>query len=75
MGIVDALEVVQIEHDKRKFFASALLAEALAEYDQKLARQEALRSAFQSSGKSVKEFADMYGLNPREVGSMLKPAL
>ena len=26
MGVVDALEVVQIEHDKRKFFASALLA-------------------------------------------------
>jgi ProP effector len=55
--------------------ANTLLMEALAEYEQKLAKQEALRSAFQNSGKSVKEFADMYGLNPREVGSMLKPSV
>ena len=67
----DYLTMVQSKDET----ANALLVEALAEYDQKLARQEALRSAFQSSGKSVKEFAEMYGLNPREVGSMLKPAL
>lgn len=54
--------------------ANTLLMEALAEYEQKLAKQEALRSAFQNSGKTVKEFAEMYGLNPREVGSMLKPS-
>lgn len=52
--------------------ANTLLMEALAEYDQKLAKQEALRSAFQNSGKTIKEFAEMYGLNLREVGSMLK---
>lgn len=51
--------------------AMALLEEALAERDQKLAKQEALLRAFQSSGKTPQEFADMYGLNPRDVARML----
>ena len=51
--------------------ATALLEEALAEYDQKLAKQEALRRAFESSGKTVAEFADMYGLDPRDVQAAL----
>jgi len=52
--------------------ANALLEEALAELDQKLAKQEALRSAFQNSGKTAAEFADMYGLELRDVNQMLK---
>ncbi|HEY5581853.1 MAG TPA: ProQ/FINO family protein [Rhodoferax sp.] len=47
--------------------ANALLEEAFAELDQKLAKQEALRSAFNSSGKTPAEFADMYGLDQRDV--------
>src|SRR5450830_1542767 len=47
--------------------ANTLLEEAFAELDQKLAKQEALRSAFNSSGKTPAEFADMYGLDQRDV--------
>ncbi len=47
--------------------ANALLEDALAELDQKLAKQEALRSAFQKSGSTPAEFADMYGMDPRDV--------
>lgn len=47
--------------------ANALLEEALAECDQKLARQEALLKAFDSSGKTPEEFADMYGLDAGDV--------
>ncbi len=51
--------------------ASALLEEALAEHDQLLAKQEALRRAFESSGKTPEEFAAMYGLNRRDVTAAL----
>lgn len=47
--------------------ANELLEEAFAERDVYLAKQEALVRAFEASGKSLEEFADMYGLDPREV--------
>ena len=47
--------------------ANALLEEALAEQAQKVARQEALLKAFESSGKTPEEFADMYGMDVRDV--------
>lgn len=47
--------------------ANTLLQEAFAEYDQKLAKQQALIRAFDGSGKTVEEFADMYGLDRRDV--------
>jgi sRNA-binding protein len=47
--------------------ATELLQEALAELDAQLAKQEALVRTFEASGKTVEEFADMYGLNPRDV--------
>ncbi|ABD71512.1 activator of osmoprotectant transporter [Rhodoferax ferrireducens T118] len=47
--------------------ANTLLEEAFAELDQKLAKQEALLRAFNSSGKTPAEFADMYGLDQRDV--------
>lgn len=50
---------------------TALLEEALDEHEQKRARQEALLRAFESSGKSAEEFADMYGLNSRDVTAAL----
>jgi sRNA-binding protein len=49
----------------------AMLEEALSVVAQKAARREALQNAFQSSGKSVAEFAEMYGLDPREAGRLL----
>ena len=53
--------------------ANALLAESFAEYDQERARQEALRRAFDGSGKTVAEFAAMYGMDPRDVNRALEP--
>jgi sRNA-binding protein len=47
--------------------ANTLLEEAFTERDQRLARREALQSAFKSSGKTAAEFASMYGLDPREL--------
>lgn len=47
--------------------ATALLEEAFAERDQKLAKREALRRTFENSGKTAEEFADMYGLDKREL--------
>ncbi len=51
--------------------ANLPLEDALAEYDQKMAKQDALIRAFQSSGKTLAEFADMYGLDEREVSAAL----
>lgn len=51
--------------------ATALLEEALAELEQKQAKQEALCRAFEGSGQSVEAFADMYGLTPRDVQAAL----
>ena len=50
---------------------TAVLQDALAEHDHKLARQEALAKAFEASGKTPQEFADMYGLHPRDVTQAL----
>ena len=47
--------------------ATTLLEEALAEHDQKRAKQEALVRAFEGSGKTLEEFAEMYGLDTRDV--------
>lgn len=52
--------------------ANTLLEEAFAERDQQLARQEALLRAFESSGRTAAEFADMYGLDPGDVSRVLK---
>lgn len=64
----DYLAIVQT-HDEN---ANALLQEALAEHDQKLAKQEALRRVFASSGKTLTEFAAMYGLDQRDVSLALQ---
>ena len=54
--------------------ANALLDEALAELAAKTAREEALLRTFEASGKSVEEFADMYGMDPRAVARTLHSA-
>ena len=50
----------------------ALLDEAFAELGAQAARRDALRKTFEASGKSVAEFADMYGMNPDEVSHALE---
>ena len=45
----------------------AVLAEAFAELGEHAAKREALRRAFQASGRSVEEFAEMYGMDPATV--------
>jgi len=52
--------------------ATALLEEAFAEREQKLAKCEALRRTFESSGKSADEFAGMYGIDKRELAAAIK---
>jgi ProP effector len=49
----------------------ALLEDALATVAQKNARREALQNAFKASGKTVVEFAEMYGLDPKEAKRLL----
>jgi sRNA-binding protein len=46
---------------------AALLDEALGDSAARIARQEALNKAFEASGKSAREFADMYGVQERDV--------
>jgi ProP effector len=49
----------------------ALQEEALSIVAQKGARREALNNAFKASGKTVAEFAEMYGLDPAEAKRLL----
>src|SRR5205085_2676522 len=63
--------------DYRERFSSpddklqSLLEEALAIVAQKSARREAVQNAFRASGKTVAEFAEMYGLDPAEAKRLL----
>ncbi len=50
----------------------ALLDEAFAELSAQAAKRDALRKTFEASGKSVAEFADMYGMNPDDIGQALE---
>ena len=54
--------------------ANALLDEALAEAGARSAKDEALLRAFDTSGRSVEDFADMYGLEPRAAARSLERA-
>lgn len=48
-------------------WANGVLQDALAQLGAQAAKREALRRAFEASGKSVAEFADMYGMDESEV--------
>jgi ProP effector len=62
------LSRVQTHHAE----ANTLLEDVLAEHDQKLARQEALLRAYEASGKTPAEFADMYGMDVGDVMAAIK---
>ncbi len=50
---------------------NAILDEAMTEAQSHTARAEALARAYQSSGKDMAEFAEIYGMNVREVKQLL----
>jgi len=52
--------------------ANALLDEAFAELALQTAKREALMRAFEASGKSVEQFAEMYGMNPADVAQAVE---
>ena len=52
--------------------ANALLGDALAELKLEAAKRDALMAAFTASGRTEAEFADMYGMHPAEVASVLE---
>lgn len=47
--------------------AAAVLDEAFAQLGERAAKNEALRRAYAASGKTVEEFADMYGMDLADV--------
>jgi sRNA-binding protein len=51
--------------------STAVLDEAFAEVGARTAKREALLRAFEASGRTVAEFAEMYGMDPAEVGRTL----
>ena len=53
---------------------NAVLDEAFAEVGARTAKREALMRAFEASGRTVAEFAEMYGMDPAEVGRTLARA-
>jgi ProP effector len=54
--------------------STALLDEAFAELAAQAAKREALKRAFEASGKTVEQFADMYGMAPTDVIRALERA-
>ncbi len=54
--------------------STALLDEAFSELGEQAAKRDALRKTFEASGKTVAEFADMYGMDPTEVIQTLERA-
>jgi hypothetical protein len=50
----------------------AALDEAFADLAEQAAKREALRRAYEASGKSVEEFAEMYGLEVKAVKRALR---
>lgn len=51
--------------------SNAILDEAVAQVAQAAAKREALSRAFQASGLSMEAFAEMYGMDPKEVARTL----
>ena len=49
----------------------SMLEDALSMVAQWAARREALQNAYKASGKSVAEFAEMYGLDPMKAKRLL----
>ncbi len=64
----DYLERVRVQDDA----ANALLADAITELGVEAAKREALVRTFEASGKTTREFADMYGMDVRDINSSIE---
>lgn len=77
--IAKAIEASNLDHEayavlvrSRDANTNAIVDEALAELAQQAAKREALLRAFEASGRSEQEFADMYGMKPADVTRTLQ---
>ncbi|PIF76623.1 ProQ/FINO family protein [Variovorax sp. 54] len=77
--IAKAIEASNLDHEayavlvrSRDANTNAIVDEALAELAQQAAKREALLRAFEASGRSEQEFADMYGMKPGDVTRTLQ---
>ncbi|WPG38489.1 ProQ/FINO family protein [Variovorax sp. EBFNA2] len=77
--IAKAIEASGLDHEayavlvrSRDANNNAIVDEALAELAQQAAKREALLRAFEASGRSEQEFADMYGMKPADVTRTLQ---
>ncbi len=68
LGRAEYLEKVRAQDE----LTQALLDEAFAEMAVQHAKREALKRAFDASGKTVAQFAAMYGMDPAEVAATLE---
>ena len=68
LGRAEYLERIRAQDE----LSQALLDEAFAGIAEQTAKREALKRAFEASGKTVEQFAEMYGLNPAEVAGTLE---
>ncbi len=64
----DYADRVRVQDDA----TNALLDDAMAALGVEAAKREALVRAFEASGKTEAEFADMYGMNPAQVTAVLE---
>ena len=67
---MSAMDYAALVHGKDPA-ANALLDDALAQSQERAARSEALLRAFDASGQTSQAFAEMYGVDPREVARTL----
>ncbi|MDM0114609.1 ProQ/FINO family protein [Variovorax sp. J22R133] len=67
-------EYAALVRSQRDEAANAALDDAVAELATQAAKREALLRAFEASGRSEAEFADMYGMSPADVARTLKRA-
>lgn len=77
--IVDAVEASGLPREEyaervrvQDESANTLVDEALSQLKLEAAKRDALMATFKASGKTEAEFAEMYGMNPAEVSSVLE---
>ena len=68
LSLEDYAERVRVQDEA----TNALVDDALAQLKLEAAKRDALMRAFTASGKTEAEFADMYGMNLREVSAVLE---
>lgn len=79
MRLIEAIEASGLSREEyaertrtQDEVSNTLLDEAFAEMAVQTAKREALMRAFEASGKTAAEFAEMYGLDPSEVAQAME---